>query len=325
MKSGFKKREVSPDRVAQVEAVAASSPIIGDPRMPSIGSVYVSPKAIQEGTAARPEYLVGQTYDVPLGQIKSNPLNPRFVYNNAAIDQMATSLSRMGQITPATGFVDESGEVVLIEGETRLRGCRAGGIPTLQILFKERPSSDAALYEEARAANVERRDQTPLDDSVKWKEYLGKKVYASQAALAKALNLDEPYVSRVMSLNDLPHKIIHAAAEWPGLLTLQMLNAIREYHAVQGEEKTLEIVYEAGKNSLGYRDVRSRRTAAEKGPIKRTRSTKETLVFNGATGELKAFTEDGRIELSLKGLTPEMIEEVRAQLRSMFTRQAQSS
>ncbi len=124
--TGFKKRIVTPDRVAQVEAAAASSPIIGDPRMPSHEPNYAPPIPFQVTTPARAHYLVGQTYDVPLGKIKSNPLNPRFVYNNAAIDQMATSLSRMGQITPATGFVEESGEVVLIEGETRLRGCRAG-------------------------------------------------------------------------------------------------------------------------------------------------------------------------------------------------------
>lgn len=322
--TGFKKRTVSLDRVAQVEEAAASSPIIGDPRMPSHEALHITPTASQENTPepTRPLYLVGHTYDVPLGQIKSNPFNPRYLYTNDAVDNMASSLSRMGQITSATGFVTESGEVVLIEGETRLRGCRASGIPTLKIEIKMPPASDAALYEEARAANVERRDQTPLDDSIKWKEYLAKKVYPSQAKLAKALDLDEPYVSRVMSLNELPSKIIHAAAEWPNLLTLQMLNAIREYHKVQGDERTLELIYEAGKNSLGYRDVRARRTAAEKGPIKRTRSHKEALEFNGAIGELKSFEEDGRIELSLKGLTPEMTEELRTKLRAIFQSKA---
>jgi ParB family chromosome partitioning protein len=322
--TGFKKRVVTLDRVAQVEAAAASSQIIGDPRTAAQEPVEVAREVqstvIHTLAAPRMQYLVGQTYEVPLGQIKSNPFNPRFLYTNVAVDNMATSLSQMGQITSATGFVSETGEIVLIEGETRLRGCRASGRPTLKIEIKDRPVSDIALYEEARAANVERRDQTPLDDSVKWKELLAKKVYQSQAAVARALGLDESYVSRIMSLNELPPKVIQAAAEWPALLNLEMLNAIREYHSIQGEDKTLELVYEAGKNSLGYRDVRSRRTTAEKGPIKRTRSNKEVLTFNGATGELKSFEEDGRIELSLKGLTPEMTEEIRTKLREIFVK-----
>lgn len=322
--TGFKKRPVSLDQVAKVEAAAASSPIIGDPRaaIPApVQAVVKEPIAIgRELAPAQFQYVIGQTYDVPLGLIKSNPFNPRFLYTNVAVDNMATSLTRMGQITSATGFVSETGEIVLIEGETRLRGCRAGALSTLKIEIKARPISDVALYEEARAANVERRDQTPLDDSVKWKEFLTKKVYASQAAVARALGLDESYVSRVLSLNELPSKVVHAAAEWPSLLTLEMLNAIREYHSIQGEERTLELIYEAGKNSLGYRDVRSRRTAAEKGPIKRTRSLKEALEFNGATGELKSFEEDGRIELSLKGLTPDMTEEIRTRLREIFVK-----
>lgn len=320
--TGFKKRAVSPDRVALVEAAAASSPINGDPRVTTTAPIHKNAQVVNplppEVRPSMINHVIGQTYDVPLNQIKSNPFNPRYLYTNVAIDNMATSLVNRGQITSATGFVGESGEIVLIEGETRLRGCRAGGIPTLKVEIKARPSSDAALYEEARAANVERRDQTPLDDSVKWKEFLAKRVYPSQSALAKALDLDEPYVSRVLSLNEMPSKLIHAAAEWPGLLTLQMLNAIREYYKIKGEESTLELIYEAGKNSLGYRDVRSRRTAAEKGPIKRTRSTKETVEFFGATGELKAFREDGRIELSIKGLTPELIDEIRVKLRGVF-------
>lgn len=320
--SGFKKRIVSSDRVAQVEAAAAGSTLIGDPRLsPSIPeSDKVKPNlgASQDVEILKSTYEVGRVYDVPLGEIKSNPFNPRYLYTNTAIDEMATSLTSGGQMMSATGFIDEFGAVVLIEGETRLRGCRAGGLLTLRIEIKTRPNSDAALYEEARTANVERRDQTPLDDAIKWKELLAKKIYPSQSGLAKALKLGEDHVSRVMSLNELPSKVIHAAAENPGLLSLKMLNAIREYFAVKGEESTLELIFEAGKLSLGYRDVVARRKAAEKGPVKRTRSTKEALDFKGVNVELRTFEEDGRLELSLKGLSPEDTEEIRTKIRAVF-------
>lgn len=320
--SGFKKRIVSSDRVALVEAAAAGSTLIRDPRLlplkpvsDEINPILGSSQGLESSKLA---YEIGRVYDVPLGEIKSNPFNPRYLYTNTAIDEMATSLTSGGQKMSATGFIDEFGTVVLIEGETRLRGCRAGGLPTLRIEIKTRPNSDAELYEEARTANVERRDQTPLDDAIKWKELLAKKVYPSQSGLAKALKLGEDHVSRVMSLNELPSKVIHAAAENPGLLSLKMLNAIREYFVVKGEECTLELIFEAGKHSLGYRDVVARRKAAEKGPVKRKRSTKEALVFNGVKGELKTFEEGGRLELSLKGLSPEDTEEIRSKIRTVF-------
>jgi ParB family chromosome partitioning protein len=231
---------------------------------------------------------------------------------------MSESLKTTGQRISATAYVDEQGGVTLIEGETRLRGARSAGLPTLRIEFRPRPASDRSLYEEARAANVERRDQTPLDDAIKWKELLAKKVYPTQVALAKALNLSEDHVSRTLALSNLSNRVIHAAAENPELLTHKMLTAIREYCEVLGDESTLELILEVAKNGLGYRDVTARRKAAEKGPVKRPRSTREVLRYRGAKGELKTFEEEGRMEFTLKGLTPEVAQDLTAKLMALF-------
>jgi ParB family chromosome partitioning protein len=327
MATGFKRREVSADRVAAVESATAGVAIVGDVRMSTTASntnpevVGAEPAKVgssQDQAIGVSYYLVGTTYDVPVGLVKSNPFNPRAVYTSTAVDSMASSLKAKGQRISATGYVDIHGGVTLIEGETRLRGARSAGLSTLRIEIRPQPTSDRSLYEEARAANVERRDQTPLDDAIKWKELLAKKVYPTQVALAKALDLSEDHVSRTLSLASLSSRVIHAVAENPELLNSKMLNAIREYWEVLGDENTLELILEVAKNGLGYRDVTSRRKAAEKGPVKRPRSTREALSFLGAKGELKTFEEDGRLELSLKGLTSEAAHELTSKLMSIF-------
>ncbi len=315
--SGFKKRHVSSDRVAAVEAVSASVPIVGDPRMSPIelGANDATPIPMAQHAN---DYKVGGVYEVPLGLVKSNPFNPRAVYTSTAVDSMALSLATSGQRISATGYLDEQGGVTLIEGETRLRGARAAGLSTLRIEIRTRPTSDQKLYEEARSANVERRDQTPLDDAIKWTELLAKKIYPTQVSLAKALNVGEDYVSRTLSLAQLPTRVIHAVAEHTDLLNLKMLNALREYWEVQGDEATLELIFEVAKTGMGYRDVMARRKAAASGPVKRPRSTRETLSFKGAKGELKSFEEDGRVELSLKGLSPDAAQEITQKLKDLF-------
>lgn len=327
MAIGFKKREVSVDRVAAVESATAGVPIIGDVR---IASIEVAPMAIPEGTEAikvgssqdhpkaAGQYVVGNVYDVPVGLLKSNPFNPRAVYTSTAVDVMSESLRTTGQRISVTAYIDEQGVVTLIEGETRLRGARSAGLPSLRVEFRPRPASDRSLYEEARAANVERRDQTPLDDAIKWKELLAKKIYPTQVALAKALDLSEDHVSRTLALANLSSRVIHTVAENTELLNHKMLNAIREYWDVLGDERTLELILEVAKNGLGYRDVTSRRKAAEKGPVKRPRSTREVLRYRGAKGELKTFEEEGRMEFTLKGLTPEVAQELATKLLELF-------
>lgn len=305
--AGFQKRIVDPKRVATVEAATAAIPLGGDPRTMAVAATVdqVAPvaQAAPSLGSIQDSYQVGAVYDVPVEVIKSNPVNPRALYTTAAVDDMAISLKENGQKISATGFVDESGKVVLIEGETRLRGARAAGLPTLRVEVKKKPDSERALYEEARAANVERRDQTPLDDALKWRELLDRKVYATQSALAKALGVGEDDVSRILSLAKLPHRVVLAVADHPSLLTLRMLNAIREYCNVKGEQETLELILEASDKGWGYRDVEARRKAAETGPVSRKRAATQSVAFGTAKGELKTFDEGGRLELVLKGLT----------------------
>lgn len=323
MMATFRKKPVDPERVAAVQDAAAEAPIVGDPRMasPTISHARAADSVNVGSSQPRPDYAIGTVHDIAVGKIKSNPFNPRAVYTASAIAEMAASMSTRGQGMSATAYVDEDGEVVLIEGETRLRAARTAGLPTLRVEIRPRPASDRELYEEARAANVERRDQSPLDDAIKWKELIAKKIYPTQSALAKALNLGEDHVSRTMSLALLPSRIIHALAENPDLLSLKMLNAIREYWEVKGEEDTLALILEAAKTGMGYRDVASRRKAAAKGPIKRPRSTREQLTFRSAKGVFKSFEEEGRIELKLEGLSPEEAEDISKKILALFPKE----
>lgn len=327
MATGFKKRVINPSQVTTAEIASASAPIVGDPRIgfPApqeevIKSSILNAKNIGEikNLGSSQDYEVGSVYDVPLALIKSNPLNPRAIYTSTAIDEMASSLLSSGQRISATGYLDEQGYVVLIEGETRLRGARVASLPTLRVEIKAKPLSEQALYEEARAANVERRDQTPLDDALKWKELLSKKIYPTQAALAKALSLTEDYVSRTLSLSRLPHRLIITIAEYPELMTHKMLNALREFWEVKDEDEAIELILEVTKNGLGYRDVVARRKSAEKGPIKRPRSTREAIQFGDGKGEIKTFDEGGRFELVLKGLKPEQAQLFTQQVKSLL-------
>lgn len=297
----FRRRSVSPEQVATAESTAAGAPIVGDPRMPAATPPAPQPEA---GAALQPLYVLGQVYEVPLERIRSNPVNPRAVYTPQAVDDMAVSLQASGQHVAATGFVDGDA-VVLIEGETRLRGARLAGLKTLRVEIKKRPESELELYKRARAANVERREQTALDDAIKWKELLAREVFTSQAALAQELGIKggESTVSRTLQLATLPQDVVLLLSEHPGLLTFQMLNAVRAYWEALGDEKTLEYIPLIDKSGWGYRKVAEDAANAQKGPVKRPRGTKEPLTYAGGKGEIKVFDGGRRLEVSLKGIT----------------------
>lgn len=292
----FKRRAVSAEQVATAESAAAVAPIVGDPRIP----VTPLPAAAASQGAL---YAAGQVYEVPLERIRSNPVNPRAIYTPQAVDEMAVSLTAKGQRVPATGFLDEEGAVVLIEGETRLRGARLAGLKTLRVEIQLKPANELELYKHARAANVERREQTPLDDALRWKELLDKKLFSSQAALAQELAVPESTVSRTLGLANLPHKLVMALADHSSLLNFQMLNAVREYWQGFGEDGALDYIPLIVKNGWGYRKVAEDAANAQKGPVKRPRGSKEPLSYAGGKGEIKVFDGGRRLEVTLKGIT----------------------
>jgi ParB family chromosome partitioning protein len=304
-KNVFQRRSVPAEQVAQAEKVAAHAPLTGDPRLPNSPPLVAAAAAamISDGTPAI--YAIGQVYEVPLERIKSNPQNPRAVYTSKAIDEMAQSLRATGQQIAATGFV-EGDYVVLIEGETRLRGARSAGLATLRVEIRAQPASSRELYRNARDANVKRRDQTPLDDAVRWKQLLEDKVYESQADLGRDLEIDQATVSKTLALADLPQPILYALTDAPELHTLQMLTAIRTYCNGFGPEKTLTYIPEIVSNGWGYRRVVTDAEHAETGPVRRPRGSRETVSYGGAKGEIKTFN-GGRLELSFKGLDEEKV------------------
>ncbi|HEX2543294.1 MAG TPA: ParB/RepB/Spo0J family partition protein [Ramlibacter sp.] len=311
----FKRRTVSEERVAIAEATAAVAPIVGDPRVSAVTPLHSVVHA--EGASSAPIYVLGQVYEVPLERIRSNPLNPRVVYTSQAVDEMAISLSTSGQRVAATGFTEGEGAVVLIEGETRLRGARAAGLKTLRVEIQPRPASDQELYKHARDANVRRREQTPLDDALKWKELLEKGVFASQADLASALELPESTVSRTLALASLPQRVVLGLADHPSLLNFQMLNALREYCRGFGEDNTIEYIPLVEKNGWGYRHVLADAAKADKGPVKRPRASSEAVAYAEGKGEIKLFDGGRRLELTLKGLQPEQAAELVGRLKEL--------
>jgi ParB family chromosome partitioning protein len=336
MVTTFKKRELPAATLREVQAITAGMPVNGEYALSSMLSPLPSASSVERehqkfvpgqtfasnadgaSSGAATGYQVGHVYDVALSTISSNPLNPRYVYTATAIHLMASSLSANGQRVSATGFIDENDAVVLIEGETRLRGARAAGLATLRVEIKKRPSTDQALYEEARAANVERKEQTPLDDALRWKELINKKVYPNQRALGLALGYSDEVVSRTVSIASMNSRIINVIAEYPDLLSLKMLVAVREYAELMGDDAALKLILDIAAKGLSARDVVAKRMAAQKVPTTRPTSNREPVSYKGATGEIKAFEKGGRVELSLKGLTPDAVTELTNALRTLL-------
>lgn len=329
-RSVFTVRTIAPELVAKAEATAASSPLVADSgaapvvALPSLVRQQPGVVARQLSDGKAPLYVVGQastgmTYEVPLNLITSSPMPARAFYPPEMVDKMGHELTAEGQLTPASGYINDSGGVTLIEGETRFRAARSLDWKTLRIEIREQPADFKKLYKLGRDANKKRNDTNFLDDAVLWKKMLTTGVYASQQEIAADMEIGKEIVSRIVQLANMPQRVINTLSTERELLdNLRLLTAIREFSEVKGEDATVVLIAEVVSSGLGYRDVTKMRQAAEKGPVSKPRAASETVNFFSAKGELKSFDKDGRVELVIKGLKDEELDDLMAKLRALF-------
>lgn len=92
---------------------------------------------------------------VQAGDIKPNPNQPRRIFNEEALDELADSIRKYGVIQPL--LVRKNGErYELIAGERRLRAALRAGLDFVPVLAKKMTDDDSAVV--ALIENLQRED-----------------------------------------------------------------------------------------------------------------------------------------------------------------------
>ena len=182
------------DEPAQVEAAAQETepPIADDPP--------VQPAAEPQSVAAPGP----QRLDV--GQIDSNPSQPREDFNQSEMQSLTDSIGTHGLLQPVVVRRVED-RYQLIAGERRLRAARQAGwseVPANVVEADERQTAELAIIE-----NLQRKDLNPLEKAAAFQRYL--EIYGcTQEELAARLKLDRSTVANLIRLLELPQPVQEA-------------------------------------------------------------------------------------------------------------------
>lgn len=134
--------------------------------------------------------------DVPVGDVRPNPYQPREDFDEAEIATLAASIKRHGLLQPiVVRRVDDGFEVVA--GERRLRAAKVAGLKTIRaVVAPESPDGPLAL---ALAENVLRRDLNPVELSQAINQ-LASEFKLSHSQIGEMLGLERPTVANLARL-----------------------------------------------------------------------------------------------------------------------------
>ena len=147
---------------------------------------------------------------LPLGKLEPRQAQPRSVFDDEALQELAESVKRYGVIQPVTARKLPSGYYQIIAGERRWRAARLAGleeIPVRVIEADDRRTAELALVE-----NLQREDLNPIEEARGYQTLIEDHGLTQEEA-ALSVGRSRPAVANALRLLSLDHDTLALVEE----------------------------------------------------------------------------------------------------------------
>jgi ParB/RepB/Spo0J family partition protein len=141
---------------------------------------------------------------VQVDRIEPNPEQPRMVFEQEALDELAASIREHGVLQPILVRPLGPNTYQIVAGERRWRASRQAGLATIPALIED--IDDDTALEIAIIENLQREDLTPLDEAAMFDRMIHQHGYSIRK-LADKLGKDKGYLENRLRLADAPPEI----------------------------------------------------------------------------------------------------------------------
>jgi ParB family transcriptional regulator, chromosome partitioning protein len=214
----------------------------------------------------------GEAYfqEVAIGAITPNPRQPRLVFDEDALEELASSIREVGLLQPVVVRPVMPGHFELVMGERRWRACQLAGLEHVPAIVRD--TADDDLLREALMENLHREQLNPLEEAAAYQQLLDD-FDATHDELAKKVGRSRPHISNTIRLLQLPGTVqrrvaagVLSAGHARALLTLaDPQEQDHLAHRIVAEGLSVRAVEEIV--AMGGRHLAKQRRAPAKHPV----------------------------------------------------------
>jgi ParB family transcriptional regulator, chromosome partitioning protein len=147
----------------------------------------------------------GSTHWVPIELLHPNPDQPRKVFAEAELDELASSIREKGVIQPLlVRPAQATGEYEIVAGERRWRAAQRAGSRELPVVV--RALADGEVLEIGIIENVQRVDLNPIEEALAYRQLMDR-FGRTQDAVAEVVGKSRPHVANALRLLNLPEAV----------------------------------------------------------------------------------------------------------------------
>ncbi len=197
---------------------------------------------------------------VNVGSIKTNPNQPRKIFKEKDLDELAESIRENGIIQPLTVAELENGQYELIAGERRLRASKKIGLEQVPVVVKRATDREKMIM--SIIENVQRADLNCVEEALAYHQLMNE-YKLTQEDVAKKLGKERSSVANYLRVLNLPRPVID-------LLQKEVLSFghAKILAAVKEREDATRLANEAAAKSWSVREleqaIKAKKPAKEK-------------------------------------------------------------
>lgn len=141
--------------------------------------------------------------DIKLSDLRPNPYQPRRVFDEEALEELASSIKEHGVIQPVIIKKTIKGYEI-IAGERRVRASEKAGLETVPAIVRN--FTDAQMMEIALLENLQRENLSAIEEALAYQLML-EKLKITHKELAKKVGKSRSHITNILGLLRLPKEV----------------------------------------------------------------------------------------------------------------------
>ncbi len=184
--------------------------------------------------------------ELPIEELRPNPYQPRKIFNDEALNDLANSIKEHGVFQPIIVKKSIKGYEI-IAGERRYRASKLAGLSKIPAIIRD--FSDEQMMEIALLENLQRENLNAIEEAHAYKTML-EKLNITQDQLAIKVGKSRSYVTNMLGILRLPKDVQRLVVQDK----LSMGHA-RMLSKLEDENKIIELANRVVNEGLTVRDI----------------------------------------------------------------------
>ena len=229
----------------------------------------------------------GGVVTLRLSEIEPNRDQPRKIFSEEALNELADSIREHGVLQPLLVRPLPGGSYQLVAGERRWRASRMAGLQEVPVVIREMDEEQA--MEIALIENLQREDLNAIEEATGYKQLM-ERYGMTQEQVAKRVGKSRPAIANALRLLNLPQKVMDMVGEGEG-----SPGHARALLAFDDQDRIVEIAQKVKTGKYSVRDIERMAKNQDEKKEKAAKAPEEP-----AWGGKSAFLTEMEIAMSME-------------------------